>query len=81
MFFPIGYRFAHSINHITSFTDSYTYLSTLITDHDNSSEAQLFTTFNYFANAANLDNTFLPSSIFFLFTFFFVCLCVLVLLP
>jgi hypothetical protein len=64
LLFAIGNTLTDSANYITSFADAHTYLTALIANNDDRAKTQLFTAFNNLADAADLDNPFLPGGVF-----------------
>ena len=65
MFSGISNTFFNGIDNVSSFANAYTNLSFLITDDDDRTEAEFFTTFDNLGYATDLNDTFLPFRFFF----------------
>ena len=69
MFFTISYALADCADNVAGFTNAYTNFTFFVANHDDGTEAEFFTTLNYFTYPTDLDNPFLVSDfLFFLFT-------------
>ena len=65
MLFAVSDAFFNGTDYVASFADSYSNLAAFVADNDYGAEAEFFTTFDYFGNAPNLNNPFLPFGFFF----------------
>jgi hypothetical protein len=65
LLFAVSDALTNSANHITGFADTNPNLTALIANDNDRTEAQLFAAFYDLANATDLDDPLLPSTLFF----------------
>ena len=69
MFFTISYALADCTDNVAGFTNAYTNFTFFVANHDDGTEAEFFTTLNYFTYPTDLDYPFLVGDfLVFLFT-------------